>query len=64
MIIKKVELNGSQLLAKERRIRAKKLRGGPGMTGKIHPTRPMSAQRSPRMINAIVKVKPPANHLR
>jgi hypothetical protein len=64
MIIRKVELNGSQLLAKERRIRAKKLRGGPGMMGKIHPTRPMSAKSRPRMINAIAKVKPPADYLR
>jgi hypothetical protein len=64
MIIKKVELNGSQFLAKERRIRAKKLRGGPGMMGKIHPTRPISAQRIPRIINAIAKVTPPADYLR
>jgi hypothetical protein len=64
MIIKKVELNGSQFLARERRSRAKKLRGGPGMMGKIHPTRPISAQRSPRIISAIVKITPPADSLR
>jgi hypothetical protein len=64
MTIKKVGLNGSQFLAKERRSRAKKLRGGPGMMGKIHPTRPINAQRTPRIISAIAKVTPPVDYLR
>jgi hypothetical protein len=64
MIIRKVKLNGSQFFAKERRIRAKKLSGGPGMRGKIHPTRPINAQRIPRIINAIAKVTPPADYFR
>jgi hypothetical protein len=45
-------------LAIERNIRARKLIGGPGMMGKIHPTIPASAQRSPRMISAMAKSTP------
>ena len=55
IIIKNVELNGSQFLAYERMIKAKKLREGPGMTGKMQPMRPTNAKNNPRIINTIVK---------
>jgi hypothetical protein len=58
MINKKFGPNGSQFLAIERNMRARKLIGGPGMMGKIHPTIPASAQRSPRMISAMAKSTP------
>jgi hypothetical protein len=53
-MIKNVELNGSQFFAKDRMIRAKKLRGGPGMRGNTQPRRPANAKSNPRMTNAIV----------
>jgi hypothetical protein len=43
IIIKNVELKGSQFLARERMIKAKKLRGGPGMMGNIEPAMPAKA---------------------
>ena len=64
MIIKNVGLKGSQCLAKERMIRAKKLRKGPGMTGIIQPASPISAKTRPRTINAIVTMPPLVVHSR
>jgi len=37
-------------------IKAKKLIGGPGITGKMQPIRPHNAKSNPRIINMIVKV--------
>ena len=59
IIIKNVELNGSQFLAQERMIKDKKLIEGPGMTGKIQPIRPHNAKSNPEIINMIVKVVRP-----
>jgi hypothetical protein len=59
MIIKNVGLKGFQLLAKERRIKAKKLRKGPGMTGIIQPASPNNAEVRPSTMKAIVTMPPP-----
>jgi hypothetical protein len=55
-MIKNIGLNGSQFLAKERMSKARKLRGGPGMTGRIQPTRPASATNNPKINSTVVKV--------
>jgi len=51
-------LNGSQSLAKEIRMSARKLKGGPGMTGRMEPSIPNIAARRPRIISADVKAIP------
>jgi len=45
-------------------IKAKKLRGGPGMKGKMQPARPTNAKSNPRIINTIVKVVLPIRLLK
>jgi hypothetical protein len=47
MIIKKVWLKTCQFFAQDRRIRARKLKIGPGMTGKIQPIMPARAKINP-----------------
>jgi len=42
-------------MAQERMIKDKKLREGPGMTGKMHPMRPTKARINPKIINVTVK---------
>ena len=36
-------------------IKAKKLRGGPGMTGRMQPTKPVNETNSPRIIIVVIK---------
>jgi len=56
MITRNVTLKGSQSLATERIIKAKKPRGGPGRTGKMDPAMPTSARRNPRMMKTVDKI--------
>ena len=39
-------------------IKAKKLRGGPGIRGKMQPARPTNARSSPRIITIVIEVAP------
>jgi hypothetical protein len=55
MTTKKVWLKICQSFIQERSIRAEKLRSGPGITGKMHPTMPATAKRNPMMISATFK---------
>jgi len=52
MTIKKVWLKTCQFFIQERRIRAEKLRIGPGIMGRIHPTIPARAKINPMMMRA------------
>ena len=52
MTIKKVRLKTCQFFVQERRIRARKLKAGPGMTGKTQPSIPARAK-----INPITMIK-------
>jgi hypothetical protein len=54
MAIKKAGLNGSQRLAMDNSIKAKKLNGGPANPGITQPMIPMIRQITPKMINIII----------
>jgi hypothetical protein len=60
IIIRNVGLNGSQFLAADRIMRARKLRGGPGISGITQPTTPSSETISPRIITEVV-IMPASN---
>jgi len=49
-------LKGSQCLAMDRQIRAKKLKGGPAIPGTIQPIMPMIRRMNPRMINRNIRI--------
>jgi hypothetical protein len=55
--IKKFELNGCQSFSNEIISNDRKLRGGPGMTGKIEPAIPKKEMISPRDKRKIDKAK-------
>lgn len=50
--------NGSHLYAIDRRMRATKLNGGPGIMGRIHPTIPAKIRINPTIIKTIMKKIP------
>jgi hypothetical protein len=54
-MIRNLAPKGYQSLAYERKISAAKLNGGPGIAGKIQPTRPARARINPRTISVITK---------
>jgi len=58
MIMRNAALNGSQPLAQDTRTSARKLNGGPGITGRMEPAMPAVAARIPRIIRAVVKAVP------
>jgi len=53
-MIKNELLKGAHSLAMEIRIRERKLREGPGMTGMMLPTIPRMARSSPMMMSRVV----------
>jgi hypothetical protein len=55
MTRRKVRLKGSHPFTRERRIKAAKLRGGPGRKGIKHPRKPATARMNPRVIREIVR---------
>jgi hypothetical protein len=54
MAIKKAGLNGSQRLAMDSSIKARKLNGGPANPGTTQPMIPMIKQTTPKMINITI----------
>jgi hypothetical protein len=58
MMIRKRTLKGSHPFAQERTIRDKKLRGGPGIKGRIQPTIPARDKNNPVIISSSVTVLP------
>jgi hypothetical protein len=57
MTIKKVWLKICQFFIQERRIRAEKLKIGPGIMGKMHPTMPAMAKINPMMMRTALTGK-------
>jgi len=55
MTTKKVWLKICQFFIQERSIRAQKLRIGPGIMGKMHPTMPAMAKINPMMMRTTFK---------
>jgi len=56
IIIRKAGLKGVQSLARDRTRRAVKLKGGPGIAGRMHPINPMTARMSPKIIRVVVNI--------
>jgi hypothetical protein len=56
MITQKVTLKGSQFLAKDRMSRAIYPSGGPGIIGRIQPTKPARAKMSPKIMREVVNM--------
>jgi hypothetical protein len=56
IITQKVTLKGSQSLTNERIRRAMSPNGGPGIIGRIQPTKPERARMSPNIIREVVSM--------